>query len=177
MARYLSKAQAFKKTVRKPTQKLIQTDNGPVMQPMEAGIIALFQQGGATPDEVKIALERFQFKGLSERENPARRISVYDTDEQARTNGWSDELKAQIEKLLDDNQNSDYFRAEAPRLPIPWPNYPTVDPTVLDEAASAFGIDLEYVLAYERENLNRPEAIKTLEDAISVPDDEVVVAA
>ena len=176
MARYLSRAQAFKKTVKKAEQQLIQGANGPTIHQTEAPLIAFFRQGGATPAEVELALERFQFRGLSERENPARRISVYDTDEEAATHGWTPELKAQVENMLDRGQGADYFKVEVPRLAKPWPKYDEIPADLLANTASVIGIDLDYVLAYERENGNRPEAIEVLESAIEELGEVVVQA-
>lgn len=92
----------------------IQTANGSAMQTLVPPIIAIFEQGGPTPEEIRLALERFKFTGLAEGENPARRISIYDTDEQQRQHGWSDELKAEIETVLDRDQGRNYFKVEPP---------------------------------------------------------------
>lgn len=166
MARYLSRSQAFKKTVKKASQQLVNGPAGPEMRELERPIIAFFQQGGATAREIELALQRFQFKGLAERENPARRISIYDTDEQALHQGWSEGLKAEIEEVLDRGQNQNYFRVDELRVPKPWPRYDEVAGKQVAEVADQFGVSLEQVLAYERENANRPEAIKALEQAL-----------
>lgn len=176
MARYISRSQKFKKAIRKAKQTIVQGPQGPVYQTVVEPMAALFEQGGATPDEIRLALERFQFKGLAEGENPARRISVYDTDEQARRLGWDDDLKAEIEALLDRDQSSDYFKVEAPAAPIPWPSYDQTPPAKILEVALMVGVDPSAVLRYERENKNRTQVVKQLEESLA-PQDEVVVEA
>lgn len=161
--RFLSLSQAFKKTVKKAERKLINTSQGPEMQEISPPIIAYFKQGGATAREKQLALERFQFKGLSEREDPTRRISVYDTDEEARHYGWTPELKDEIEQALLEGQNQYYFAVFKDPTPKPWPAYDETDPKLILETARLVGVDFAHVLAYESENENRPAVIKAIE--------------
>src|SRR5262245_42969045 len=120
MARYISKAQAFKRIVRHARHHNLNTAQGVIQVESEPSIIADFEQGGATRHEIDIALERFSFKGRG-RENPARRLSMFDTDEAARAGNWSPELKDQVEANLDAGQGDVYFRVEAPSVAKPWP--------------------------------------------------------
>lgn len=173
--RFISRSQAFKKSVIKAKQTIVNTDQGPEYVTTQPPYIALFEQGGATNAEIKLALEKFQFKGLGERENPARRISIFDTDEQARRYGWSAEFKAEVEKALVEGQNLDYFLVEAPRVPVPWPAYNQTPPAKVLEIALSIGVEPSHVLAYERENKNRATVVKLLEE--SVEPNEVVVEA
>ena len=173
--RFLSLSQAFKKTVKKAERQLINTQQGPELQEISPPIIALFRQGGATAREKQLALERFQFKGLSEREDPTRRISVYDTDEEARHSGWSPELKAEIEQMLLEGQNQYYFAVQADPTPKPWPSYDETEPSLILETARMVGIDLAHVLAYESENGNRPQIIKAITGEVAA--DEVEISA
>jgi len=169
MARYLSRAQAFKKSVVKPTRTLATNPATGLPEVIETGqpLIAIFQQGGATPREVEVALERFKFKGLSEGENPSRRISVYDTDEQARFHGWPDDLKQRVEAVLDAGQSADYFKVEPDRAAKPWPSYDDAVADAVVETAQVIGVPLEQVLAYETENKNRKTLVKQLEDELA----------
>lgn len=161
--RFISRAQAFKKSVIKAESTLVNTPRGPEQVETKKPYIAFFSQGGATNQEVQFALERFQFKGLGERENPARRISIYDTDEVARAEGWTPEFKAEVEANLVKGQSSDYFLVEIPRLTAPWPSYDDTNAKDILSTATAIGVDLAHVLAYERENENRPEVVSALE--------------
>lgn len=161
--RFISKAQAFKKGVIKAKRTLVNTDSGPEYTTTREPYIALFQQGGATPAEVNMALERFHFAGLTERENPARRISVFDTDEVAHREGWTPEFKKEVEEALLRGQGEFYFLASAPKVEKPWPSYDEADPSRIVDTALAIGVALEHVAAYERENANRSFVLEALE--------------
>lgn len=179
MARYVSRAQSFKKSVVKPTRTLATNPATGLPEVIDTGtpLIAIFQQGGATPREVEVALARFRFKGLAEGENPARRISVYDTDEQARFHGWPDELKEKVEAVLDAGQSADYFKVEKERAVRPWPAYDDAVAEAVVETAQVIGVPLEQVLAYETENKNRKTVVRQIEDALAEQADGVTVAA
>lgn len=182
MARYVSRSQNFKKAVLKPVITLVQGPLGPEQRETAPGLIAFFAQGGVTPYEAEIARQRFTFTGLSENENPIRRLSVYDTDEQAKAHGWDAEKKAQVEATLDAGTGENYFRVEQPAAPLPWPSYDDVrsaDDVVT--IAATIGVDLSVVLAYERENQNRKTYVaaieKALGEAVEADPDEIVVEA
>jgi len=176
MARYISRASAFKKTVRKPVITLVNTPQGPEQKVTEDAIIAFFRQAGTTPWEAEQALKRFQFLGLGEHENPLHRISAYDTDEQANLFNWSPELKAHVEAILDAGQGPDYFRCDKPKLAPPWPTYDSTDARKIPSLVEQLGIDPEYAVAYERENANREPVISALSgDQPSVAETEDVV--
>jgi hypothetical protein len=192
MARYISKYRAFKKTVMKPTETLVNTPAGPQREVTKAGIIAMFEQGGATPWELAAAQDRFRFNGQTENENPLRRISVYDTDQHARTEGWTPAVKAEVERMLDAGQNADYFKVELPRVEAPWPSYDdltvhgrrTADMVAEQHVATAkaTGIDLNLLVAYEKQDRNDERIIAVYQKAIAdeaavETADEVPVAA
>lgn len=183
MARYLSKYSSFKKTVKKGEQTLIQGAHGPVLHELSAPHIALFQKMGVTPWERDYAIAHFGFKGIAEGEDPLNRMSSYDTDEEAVRLGWGDEQKAAVEKLLDLGQHTgDYVRIERPRLPAPWPNYDELLPqgrrsaemvaSQIAETVKALGLNVDTVLAYERENRNRADVLEALQ-----PEPELLISA
>jgi len=169
VARYLSKASQFKKTVRKPVTRMINGLQGPELRELEGPIIAYFKQAGITEYERELCKERFGFAGVAEGENPLRRVSIYDTDEEAARQGWSDETKAEIEALLDRQQDFSYFKVETPALAPPWPTYDETPADEVAELAVKLGIDLEYVAAYERENADRDPVLHALEYAADPP--------
>lgn len=180
MARYISRAGAFKKGVVKSIVRNVTDKYGAVSQVEEGKpIIAIFKRGGATPREAQIALERFTIKGLADGENPVRRLSIYDTDEEAREQGWDDELKAQVEEALNKGQNQDYFRIEADKAPKPWPSYDETPEESIVDIANVVGVSLEDVLVYEKENQNRESVVIDVKKALSslADDSEVVVQA
>lgn len=180
MARYISRASAFKKTVRKATQTLINTPQGPEKITSEEPIVAIFRQAGTTPWEAEQALERFKFLGLGEGENPLHRVSSYDTDEVARSQGWSTELKKHVEDVLDAGQGPDYFRCDKPRLSAPWPTYDDfTDAKKIAERIRELGLNVEHACAYERENKNRENVVAALEALVEEEQvlEDVVVRA
>lgn len=174
MPRYISKARAFKKAVVKAHMQLVNTQYGPEMREVTQPIIALFRQGGATPRELELAKERFRFRGVAEGEDPLWRISIYDTDEEARAHNWSPELKAQIEQALDAGQSPDYFKVEKDPAKKPWPLYDETAPEDIEGLALSTGVPIVDVMAYEEENQNRPKVLKVLRELL---DKEVVVQA
>lgn len=166
MARYISRASAFKKTVIKGEQTIIQGPAGPQMSILRDASIAMFEQGNVTPWEVERAAEVWgnDFKGVAEGDLPLKRISAYDTDIAAEINAWSPETKAAVERLLDAQQGSDYFRVDLPKLSAPWNTYDDIDDAEqIALITQATGHDVNHVIAYERENLDRPVVIAALE--------------
>lgn len=160
--RFISRSQAFKKGVIKAQQELVNTDRGPEHVTTRRPYIAIFEQGGATPRDKQLALDRFQFKGAYEREDVTRRISIFDTDERASREGWSPEFKKAVEDALVKGQNTDYFLVEDAPAPLPWPAYNETEPELVGETARLIGVSFDQVLAYERQNQNRPAVIKAL---------------
>lgn len=173
MARYISKAGSFKKTVRPAKSTLVQTSAGPVLQVTEQPVIAVFTRGGITAYEKALALERFQFKGLSEGEDPMDRISIFDTEEQKNLSGWDDALCREAEQRLDKDQGSDYFRVEFPKAERPWATYDEMDEDEILRFAKDGGFDHARLAAYERENKNRESLLEALEALFG--DEEIVV--
>jgi len=177
MARYLSQASGFKKTGRHAVNELLTGPNGDYRQLKTPSIICAFQQGGVTEWENKIASQRFGFRGVAEGEDPLRRISVYDTDEEANRRGWSAETKVDVERMLDSGQSADYFRVELPKAPAPWPSYDQTDALRIASMAEAIGVDPQAVLVYERENLAREEVLEQVASLLVSEPDEVIVSA
>ena len=179
MARYLSKSQSYRKTVRQPLPTLVQGPAGPEMKvlPGNEQIMAEWLQGGLTAYERSLAQERFNFLGVSEGEDPLRRVSILDTDILAADAGWSEETKAEIEAELDEGQNEFYFRVEEQRLEAPWPAYDQQSAKEILEALPHTGVHPEYVLAYERENRKREAVIGPLETMVPVEEETELLTA
>ncbi len=175
MARYLSKSESYKRTVRQPVTTLVAGPAGPEVHPVREAIMAEFQKGGLTAHERELARQTFFFRGLAEGENPLSRVSLFDTDVEARLQGWTDETKAEIEAALDSGRNEWYFRVEEQRLPTPWPLYDKQTPKQIVETLKATGSDPEYVAAYERENKNRATVLTELA-AIDPEESELLTA-
>lgn len=140
----------------------------------------------ADPDIQSYSVNRV-VSGLADGEDVTHRFSYYDTDEQALFGKWSPEMKAEIEANLDAQQNSDYFRCDKPKRPAPWPSYDklvkqgkrTVELVAekIAEQVTESGFDPDKVIAYEIENLNRPEVIYALNKLLVEKEPEATVAA
>ena len=171
--------------------EVLATGQGRVTSP---GYTVEFRPHDATHAEREQARRSFQYRGLvtapgSEKEldpiDVQHRVSTFDTNVIA-----DSELRARVEKALLNNPDfgRDYVLADEPvKLPPPWPAYDklvaqgrrTLEMVVekikaqVDEA----GYDPVAVIAYERENLNRPEVIAALEpQTADEPDVELVSA-
>ena len=163
--RFASKSQRYKREVRKPILTLVQGPAGPEQKAIRDNFIAEFEQAGLTEHEKQQVRERFTFLGQYEGEDPMRRVSIYDTDDQARIHGWDDEMKADIEANLLEGQNEFYFKLEDFRLPKPWPKYDDLrSAEKIAETVKSLGLDAEAVIAYEKENKNREAVISALSE-------------
>lgn len=176
MARYVSQYAAFGVQVLGPTSQVIQGENGlPQIRQVSEGYRAQFRQQGLLPWEEQMALERFNFRGVAEDENPiARRCSVFDTEQAQREEGWDNETREQVEARLDALQDQNYFRADTPKAKKPWPTYDEAQASKIATIVAELGISVEEVVRYERENANRADVLKSLavEEA-----DEILVEA
>jgi hypothetical protein len=207
LPRYISKYGGYKKTVLKSQRTLVSTPLGPEDREIRTAVIAEFKKGGVTAWEKEQALQHFRMvqpiestdpdhasysitrdaAGMYEGEDLTTRFSYYDTDEQAFFNKWSPEKKVEIEKNLNDQQNSDYFRCDKPKRPAPWPAYDKLVKQgqrtialVAEKIAAKVtedGYDPENVIAYETENLNRPEVVDALKKLLVEKVPEETVAA
>lgn len=171
--RFASKSEEYNRTVRQPIMGLVQGPAGPERIATRDGIMAQFIQGGLTSFEKEQCRNRFTFLGQYEGEDVMRRISLYDTEEAAKALEWDAETKAEVEQNLLEGQNEFYFLLEEFRQPKPWPNYDEQRQAAkIAETVSTLGLDVEAVIAYERENENRKAVIDAL-----VPEIETVVTA
>lgn len=118
------------------------------------------------------------------------RIGVFDTEVAQQLRGWSDEQREWIEQKLigSGDLGSQFILVEQARAPKPWPKYDELRAvgrrTVKDVAEKIaamtqdLGIDPADVVAYERENANRPEVLEALAAVgVEVVEDEITVTA
>src|SRR5262249_38545665 len=125
--------------------------------------------------------KHFKFNGMPVEEDlltpvdPTYRLSGFDTTIQ----GWGDEEREELEqRLADASVSGDYIIIETPKRPAPWPGYDKLKSAAkIADLTQATGSDVEGVLAYERENLNRPEVIEAVQALVPEEEDEVVVQA
>jgi len=145
-------------------------------------LVAEFEQGGLFPHEADIALREFDgvWKGLPEGVNPLTRVSIYDTEVAALTLGWSEEYHAKVDerlRVLAANAPTRLLVVEDVKAPKPWPKYDDQDADEIIAYVEVLGIDVEIVLAYERENENRKEIISALTKALKETEAAVAVVS
>ena len=157
----------------------------------QKGIVCKFQHAGRglSPWEIDEALDRFDIRGVAVGEDPASRLSFYDTEIWQIHQGWDDQTRKKVEdRLLSGNGfGTDYFLSERPRAQAPWPGYDklgaqgrrTVEMVAekIAQMTTDTGVDPEAVLQYERENLNREPVVKAVEALLQVPEPEPLIAA
>jgi len=128
------------------------------------------------------------FRGLGQDESgkflPVEtRLAVFDSEVAQLQNGWSDELREEVEQALLGHayRGSLYQLVERQAAPAsaPWSGYDSVtDPERVIEIASMTDSDLSVILAYEKSGQNRDYMVGALEREItSLGEAEVVVNA
>lgn len=163
--------------VRNEIPALVDARTGGMVREAQRRLFAKFSRGTAPTWAREIGIAAFEFKKMPvSGVEPGQWLAYYDTLEAQQQLGWTDEEREAIEeKLL---QTHSIVRIEKPRLAPPWPAY--------DKITTASGVtrkmvaqkivakvvedeyDLQYVLAYERENRRRAEVIAELEGLIGV---------
>lgn len=165
---------------------------------VQQGIMAIFEHGQLSEHELAQGLEKLgPFTGLPILEDdqvavsPRKLIRVYDTDVWAISEQWDADTKTFVEESLLKHPlyGQQFIAIETPRVAAPWPAY---DKLVAKDARSLGPIvkkilakieEDEYepalVLAYERENLNRPKIVEALEAVLPADagDDIDLIAA
>lgn len=157
------------------------------------GFMCEFRHGDLTDAERELARKVFLWKGLPtsmggqplDPINDLHRVSAFDSREAP------EHLRGQVEQALLSNAalGHDYVLVEEVKAEAPWPAYPRLvaggrgrsNEWVVEQivaTVTATGVDVDKVLAYERENMNRPEVLDAVE-ALREPDevqDELVTA-
>lgn len=167
-------------------------------RPKRQALTAQFRLGMLHPWEVRAAKETFRFRGISlsgepgaagEPNDPIHRVAYYDTLEEQRSNGWTDEYREQVEQGLLNNKfhGSEFVRVDPPALTAPWPKYdelvahgrrtPQMVAEKIAEKVREDGYDVEHVVAYERAKRNRQEVINALLGIEETDEDVVEVTA
>ena len=190
--RFLSKFAKF-------SVKLIDPDERPLpngkLHIVVPGVNAQFRPTNISDYEYKVALDTFQWNGRVVEEDGMTpvgvrfRVGVYDTDEEARNNRWTEERRVEIEGLMKTaiGYGVDFVAVEAPKLAAPWPSYDEIKgPGAINKIKMLVtdgGYDAAYVVEYEKQNRNREPLIAELEALIPEPEvkveepDEVLLGA
>lgn len=152
-----------------------------------------FSPVGIRSHEIAQARRQLQNYGMPVEEDrvtpvdPAYRYGIFDTrefQEQHAEEGFDDNERLLLEAFLIKKQDEYYRLVEEIKVPIPWPNYDSFrgvkgTPTALRIAERVLedGYDVAGVIAYERENANRPDVITELEALMVAPEVEILIEA
>lgn len=186
--RFISKYRAYSLVVQRTKSPEWAFAHGVKAQP---GIVADFQQAGRglSPWEIDEAARVFDFTGVSAGEDPINRLSFFDTELHGDAYGWDKATREKAEKRLMSGESfgTDYIVVERPKLVAPWPSYDNLtvhgrrtEQIVAEkvaEIAREGGYDVASVVAYERENANRPKVIEALEALATEDEPEPLIAA
>jgi hypothetical protein len=158
----------------------------------QEGLYAEFQpfyDGGMVfENEEAAALKHFSFRGNTQLEdeatpsNPLLRLSVFDSDEMARREGWDRETQAEIEAKLDDwalQCPDEILKVMDTPISAPWPTWDEDDrpPSQLIVRLQEMGFDFQEVLYYEKTfGLKRPDVIAELEKALERSKEQIIQA-
>lgn len=173
--RALSPHLAYSLKLLDPVERMVTDTNGSTfLQVISPPVIAHFEHAGLTPEEATIALQRFSFSNLPEGVNPTTRVSIYDTDIQAKLLGWDDDFKALAEERLRaaaQRSPGDLVVIEDQSAPLPWPTYDTDDADEIVVIAQRLGL-VDVVRAYEKENAGRSSVLEGLDSVEDAEDGE-----
>lgn len=152
---------------------------------LHPGYVCRFKLQGLADWEYEAAKKAFTFSGMVTEEDGTpidpipQRVSTFNTE-------WvPEQFRSEVEQVMLKNVGPDFILAEKPREPIPWPTYDQVrgggrgitTAAAIAERVTDLGLNPERVIAYERENQNRSDVIKALEQISAAVEDEEIVAA
>jgi len=145
-------------------------------------LVAQFTIAAVTGEERALARQVFSFNGFYQEEDwvtivePDYRISAFDSVIAQAEQHWTDDERVAVEQALireAEAHPQDVYVIEAKRAVAPWPTYDSFKgtPVALCKKIEEDGYSFIDVLAYERENQNRPEVIAKLELACDFAED------
>jgi hypothetical protein len=181
--RFVSKYAKYMFNVRSPITEHYATGQSKVIQ---SALVAVFDIALVNGDERALARQHFSFNGFAQEQDlvtvvePDARISAFDSRLAQAEHGWTDEERELVESELIENAKrlpEDLIVVEEIRLDPPWPSYDRFGGTAkqLADKIEEDGYDFAEVLAYERENQNRPEVVTVLEHALDLVADGLMV--
>jgi adenosine/AMP kinase len=183
MARFVSSHRNYSHGVRNHVASHLGVDGK--MVPEQTELQAQFTPDLRTDEDTAVAMAHLQFRGLPIFENgqevgPFYRISVFDSEIAKLQNDWTDEDEALVVETLRTSGpiGSMYVEVVAAKADKPWNGYDEIkDADRVVELALAIDADLQKVVQYERENLNRPEVLAALDAAIAAAGETISVSA
>ena len=188
--RFISQYPEYKFQARVMRQKALGDGGVEVTQePIYCEFQPVHSQAMIYENEVAAALQHFDFRGNTQSEDeatpsdPMLRLSVYDTDEQAIAQSWSEDDKALVEERLTQlalDAPAEVIQVTDTPIAPPFPCYDEWDgddPEQLMVKLIEDGHDLPLVLHYERTfGQKRPVIIAVLEQTIEAQKEMVVSA-
>lgn len=179
--RFISKTPQYRITAIKPVERSVVGADGRVHRHTEdPGFIAQFMPHGLTAWEMDKAREKWAKDWANKIPRGGRienKFGVFDTamhQQRYPDQIPSDERRVEIEEALQARASHGlrFERVDKPKIPIPWPTYDeivTAQGVTLQKVASKIvdvatdiGANVDMVIAYERENLNRQQVIDAL---------------
>lgn len=157
-------------------------------EPIYATFKSLEEGAFLYENEEAAALKHFNFHGNTQDigeaipTDPLARLSVFDTDEAAKEEGWDEDTQAEVEAKLREYAAQDplsFLIVDTTPIPAPFPTYDAYegDTQALIVKLIEDGHDVEQVLYYERVfGGKRPAVIEALEEAVEVKQEMVVSA-
>ena len=139
-------------------------------------------------NEIQLALKHFTFHGNTQDAgeaiptDPMARLAVFDTDELAQEEGWTEDDKELVESWLSRHAidaPSELLFVDSQPIAAPFPNFDSWegDATKLAIKLIEDGHDLQTVYYYETTfGLKRPDVIAALEQAIEIEKEHTVTA-
>lgn len=187
--RFVSQFQGYGTQIRVQRQRALGDGGVEVLQDgLYIQFVPVHAGGMLYENERRHALDHFNFRGNTQDigeaipTDPVQRLSIFDTDEMAVQENWSEADKQLVEDRLCDLALSTpqevLLVADTP-ITKPFPNYDTYDgdPTDLVVKLIEDGFDLEYVMHYERTfGPQRTPVIDALENALEVQREQVITA-
>lgn len=138
-------------------------------------IEAQFGPGSLTETDIHYALDVLPLHGLPEDRDTGSdisgrsRLGLFDSSVAAKTHKWTDDEHELVLKTLRESPQYgiDFIEIVPQLAPMPWPSYDSVEDldTIL-AIIDATQIPVEKVIAFEKENRNRPDVIEALEDLV-----------
>lgn len=183
MARFVSSHRNFSMGVRAHVPAHLGPDGK--MVPEQTELSADFTPDLRNDDDTALALASLNFRGLPIYEDgrpvqPHFRISVFDSEYARLQNGWTEDDEALVIDALRSGGQLGSMYVEFVPAPAdkPWNGYDELtDAKRIVELALAIDADLVKVEQYERENRNRVDVLKAVQDAISEAGETIVVSA
>ena len=183
MARFVSPHRNYAHGVRKGSEAHLGPDGK--MLPAEKELMADFSPDLRNDEDLALAKSSFVFRGLPIYENGqpvsvAYRVSVFDSEVARLQNEWTADEEALVVDALRNHGPIGQMYVEV--IPVaaekPWNGYDELtDADRIVELALAINADLEKVLSYEKENLNREDVIAALGSANEAADETIIVSA